>query len=84
MTFGSTRRRIDKAGRADRVQGEGAIRSRVDDGPVTVDKAGESVSERPGDRHSVWANAGETEPARLLALFGADTAETALTTPVGD
>ena len=30
---------------------EGAIRSQVNDGPVTTYKAGESFSEMPGDRH---------------------------------
>ena len=32
---------------------EGAIRSQVNDGPVTTYKAGQSFSELPGDRHSV-------------------------------
>ena len=32
---------------------EGAIRSQVNDGPVTTYKAGESFSELPGDRHRV-------------------------------
>jgi len=63
---------------------EGAIRSQVNDGPVTVYKAGESFSEMPGDRHSVSANASETEPAKLLAVFVVDTSETVLTTPFGD
>ena len=31
---------------------EGAIRSQVNDGPVTTYKAGESFSELPGDRHA--------------------------------
>ena len=35
----------------------GAIRSQVNDGPVTTYKAGESFSEMPGDRHAVSANA---------------------------
>ena len=30
---------------------EGAIRSQVNDGPVTTYRAGESWSENPGDRH---------------------------------
>ena len=46
---------------------EGAIRSQVNDGPVTTYKAGESFSELPGDRHRVSANASDTEPAKLLA-----------------
>src|SRR4029453_10307575 len=55
---------------------EGAIRSQVNDGPVTTYKAGQSFSELPGDRHSVSANASETQPAKLLAVFVVDTTET--------
>jgi quercetin dioxygenase-like cupin family protein len=62
---------------------EGAIRSQVNDGPVTTYKAGASFSELPGDRHSVSANASDTEPAKLLAVFVVDTNETELTTPLG-
>ena len=40
---------------------EGAIRSQVNDGPVTTYKAGESFSELPGDRHGVSANASKTK-----------------------
>jgi quercetin dioxygenase-like cupin family protein len=61
---------------------EGAIRSQVNDGPVTVYKAGQSFSEMPGDRHAVSANASETEPAKLLAVFVLDTTETELTFPL--
>jgi quercetin dioxygenase-like cupin family protein len=63
---------------------EGAIRSQVNDGPVTTYKAGESFSELPGDRHSVSANASDTEPAKLLAVFVVDTNETELTTSLGN
>jgi quercetin dioxygenase-like cupin family protein len=62
---------------------EGAIRSQVNDGPVTVYKAGQSFSEMPGDRHSVSANASQTKPAKLLAVFVVDTNETELTLPLG-
>ncbi len=55
---------------------EGAIRSQVNDGPVTTYTAGQNWSEQPGDRHSVSANASETEPAKLLAVFVVDTNET--------
>jgi len=58
---------------------EGAIRSQVNDGPVTTYEAGQSFSELPGDRHSVSANASETKPAKLLAVFVVDTNETELT-----
>jgi quercetin dioxygenase-like cupin family protein len=60
---------------------QGAIRSKVNDGPVTVYRAGEAFSEFPGDRHGVSENASATEPARLLAVFVVDTGETELTTP---
>jgi uncharacterized protein YbjT (DUF2867 family)/quercetin dioxygenase-like cupin family protein len=59
---------------------EGAIRSQVNNGPVIVYRVGESFSEMPGDHHSVSANASETEPARLLAVFVVDTDEKNLTT----
>jgi quercetin dioxygenase-like cupin family protein len=62
---------------------EGEIRSQVNDGPVTTYKAGQSFSELPGDRHAVSANASETEPAKLLAVFVVDTNEKELTIPIG-
>jgi quercetin dioxygenase-like cupin family protein len=60
---------------------EGAISSQVNDGPVTVYKAGQSFSENPGDRHAVSANASKTKPAKLLAVFVVDTGVKELTTP---
>ncbi|BCF94553.1 cupin domain-containing protein [Paraburkholderia largidicola] len=63
---------------------EGAIRSQINDGPVTVYKAGQNFSEMPGDRHGVSANASKTKPAKLLAVFVVDTNETELTTPFGN
>ena len=63
---------------------EGAIRSQVNDGPVTTYKAGQSFSELPGDRHGVSANASKTKPAKLLAVFVVDTNETELTIPFGN
>jgi quercetin dioxygenase-like cupin family protein len=62
---------------------EGAISSQVNDGPMTTYKAGQSFSELPGDRHRVSANASDTEPAKLLAVFVVDTNETELTIPFG-
>ena len=59
---------------------EGAIRSQVNDGPVTVYRAGENWSEMPGDHHKVSANASDTEPAKLLAVFVVDTNDTKLVT----
>jgi quercetin dioxygenase-like cupin family protein len=61
---------------------DGAIRSQVNDGPVTTYRAGESFSENPGDRHGVSENASATEPARLLAVFIVDTNEKELTYPM--
>ena len=61
---------------------EGAIKSQVNDGPVTTYRAGESWSENPGDRHLVSANASDTEPARLLAVFIVDTSEKEIIYPM--
>jgi quercetin dioxygenase-like cupin family protein len=58
----------------------GSIKSRVDDGPVTIYNAGESWSEAPGAHHAVSENASASEPAKLLAIFVVDTAEKDLTT----
>jgi quercetin dioxygenase-like cupin family protein len=63
---------------------EGAVRSQINDGPVTVYAAGQSFSEMPGDRHRVSANASTTQPAKLLAVFVVDTGETELTTPFAE
>ncbi len=63
---------------------EGAIRSQVSGGPVTTYETGQNFSELPGDRHVVSANASETKPAKLLAVFVVDTNETELTTPFGN
>src|SRR4051812_20338699 len=63
---------------------EGEIRSQVNDGPVTTYQAGQSFSELPGDRHGISANASETQPAKLLAVFVVDTNETELTIPFGN
>ena len=59
----------------------GAIRGQVNDRPVTTHEAGQSFSELPGDRHGVSANASETQPAKLLAVFVVETNETELTIP---
>ncbi len=63
---------------------EGAIRSKVNDGPVTTYRAGEAFPELPGDRHGVSENASATEPAKLLAVFVVDIDETELTTPYSE
>ena len=61
---------------------EGEIRSQVNDGAVTVYKAGQSFSEMPGDRHGVSENASKTKPAKLLAVFVVDTGQQELTFPI--
>lgn len=60
---------------------EGAIRSKVNDGPAKTYRAGENFTELPGDHHGVSANASDSKPAKLLAVFVVDTADTELTTP---
>jgi quercetin dioxygenase-like cupin family protein len=60
---------------------EGEIRSQVNDDPAHVYQAGESWTEVPGDHHKVSANASDTKPARLLAIFVVDTAETDIVIP---
>lgn len=62
---------------------EGSVRSQVNGGPVRTYRTGENWTELPGDHHGVSANASETEPAKVLAVFVADTSETELTTPDG-
>ena len=61
---------------------EGAICRQVNDGPGIVYRAGESFTEYPGDRDGISENASHTHPARVLAVFIVDTAETHLTRPV--
>jgi len=60
---------------------EGAVKIQVNQGPVRTFKAGENFTELPGDHHGVSANASETEPSKLLAVFVVNTDETELVTP---
>ncbi|MCY1267971.1 Cupin domain protein [compost metagenome] len=60
---------------------EGAILSSVNGAPEKVYKAGEHFVEEPGSFHGTSANASDTEPARLLAVFVLDSDETELVTP---
>lgn len=53
----------------------GAIRSQVNKGEERVFRAGEHWTEPPGAFHPVSANASNTEPASLLAIFVVDTAD---------
>jgi len=61
---------------------EGAVRIRVNDAPEKVYNAGENFVEEPGSLHQVSANASDTKPARLLAVFVLDTNEKELVTPI--
>jgi quercetin dioxygenase-like cupin family protein len=60
---------------------EGEIRSKVNDDPERVYKAGEAWTEQPGDHHKVSANASATKPARLLAIFVVDAADKEIVIP---
>ena len=60
---------------------EGELRTQVEDGPVTVYKAGDTFYEPPNGVHQVSANASTTAPVRFLAQFLCDR-PTPLTTPV--
>jgi quercetin dioxygenase-like cupin family protein len=60
---------------------EGEIRSQVNDASARVYKAGEAWTEQPGDHHKVSANASDTKPARLLAIFVVDTSEKEIVIP---
>lgn len=52
---------------------EGAVRIKVNDEPEKIYHAGENFVEMPGDHHGISANASDTEPSRLLAVFVVDT-----------
>ncbi len=58
----------------------GAIRSQVDGGETRIYRAGESWTEKPGAHHTVSENASSTEPAKLMAVFVADTNDRNLVT----
>ncbi|WP_064709441.1 cupin domain-containing protein [Rhizobium bangladeshense] len=60
---------------------EGAVKSQINGGPVRTFKAGESLTELPGDHHGVSANASDKEPSKLLAVFVVNTDEKVLTIP---
>ncbi|WP_250479229.1 MULTISPECIES: cupin domain-containing protein [unclassified Caballeronia] len=60
----------------------GEVESQVDDGQKRVYHAGESFFEEPGAVHRISRNASTTKPAKLLAVFIADSNAQALTTPI--
>jgi quercetin dioxygenase-like cupin family protein len=51
---------------------KGEIRSQLGGGAIEVFGAGQSFFEPPGSTHLVSANASNTEPAELIAVFVAD------------
>jgi quercetin dioxygenase-like cupin family protein len=51
---------------------KGEIRSQLGGGPVETFKVGQSFFEPPGATHVVSANASNSEPAELIAVFVAD------------
>jgi quercetin dioxygenase-like cupin family protein len=59
----------------------GQIASQVEGQPERVYRAGECWYEMPGAHHLISRNASNTEPAKLLAAFVADTGDNALTVP---
>lgn len=61
---------------------EGAVRSQINNGAVKTYETGQSFSEEPGEVHRISANASQTKPAKLLAVFVVDTDETKLTIPM--
>lgn len=60
---------------------EGAVRSRINDGPEKIHHVGESFVEMPGDHHGISANTSEVGSSRLLAVSVVNTDDTELTTP---
>jgi quercetin dioxygenase-like cupin family protein len=60
---------------------EGEVRSKVNDGPEKTYRTGENWTELPGDHHRVSANASETKPAKILAVFVVDDQDAVLTIP---
>jgi quercetin dioxygenase-like cupin family protein len=51
---------------------KGEIRSQLGGGPLETFRVGQSFFEPPGSTHLVSANASNTEPAELIAVFVAD------------
>ena len=60
---------------------EGSVRMQVNEGPEVTYRAGQNWTEKPGDHHRVSANASQTQPAKILAVFVVDDVDTELTIP---
>lgn len=52
---------------------EGTVRSQLNDMPAKTYRQGENWVEQPGDHHVLADNVSQTEPAKLLVVFVADT-----------
>jgi quercetin dioxygenase-like cupin family protein len=62
---------------------EGAVRTKVNDAPEAIHRAGETFVEAAGDVHAVSANASDTERARFIATFTCAAPHTVYSTPIG-
>lgn len=62
---------------------EGSFRIKIKGEPEKIYNVGENFVEEPGSVHEVSANASDTQPARLLAVFVLDSTEKVLVTPIG-
>ncbi len=54
---------------------DGAVRSQVDDSPVTEYRRGQNWVEQPGAHHVLTENTSQTEPAKLLVVFVSNTGD---------
>ncbi|MBK5302124.1 MULTISPECIES: cupin domain-containing protein [Gammaproteobacteria] len=61
---------------------EGSFHIKVKGQPEKIYNVGENFVEEPGSVHEVSANASDTKPARLLAVFVLDSNEKELVTPI--
>ena len=57
----------------------GSVRCQLNDGEVKTFTAGQNWTELPGDHHRVSANASQSEPATILAIFVVKDEDDALT-----
>ncbi|MBC9033911.1 cupin domain-containing protein [Sphingomonas sp. JC676] len=60
---------------------EGSVRCQLNGGEIRTFRVGQNWTELPGDHHGVSANASETQPAKVLAVFVVDDADQELTIP---
>ncbi|QAY78967.1 cupin domain-containing protein [Sphingosinicella sp. BN140058] len=60
---------------------EGAVRCQINGGPVKTYGVGQNWTELPGDHHGISANASDSQPAKVLAVFVVDDTDSELTIP---